>query len=479
MRNAILSVLICGFCAFALFAEDDSLVLVLAKGRGETAELALKDSFRDAVERAVGVFVDAESQAENDALICDKILTQSNAYIENYRTVSERKAENGIFEVKIVAKVKKAQLTRKLRDTMPPKAFSLGDDLKREYESRRQARAEMERQKAVELEEKRQKAVQQVSQEKRDADAAALIRNTLKEFNPSVMTFDVTATGAKPIVTEKDGDTAVLYGLCLRLSTEKYFKTLVPRLKQLFGQIALEPPLTVRFIMKRPDPRQFVMSMVSFNKISDKLPEHATNIIGTDISADCAWRSDVEINGTACRLPDCKLAKDGAPLETSGPAVWLVEKITGSGSQIRVTMVGYKLSETCCATLQEIVGTWKSLPPAKYVAELVDASGEMVTAQKFQVEQDSGWIGIGEGLKDGQAAAFFIRPWLTIGEPLQGRTYADPNGNRFVCDQNGNWRRVSVSRALYFVESVPFMCRFKILEDELKSVSSIRVRLTE
>lgn len=32
---------------------------------------------------------------------------------------------------------------------------------------------------------------------------------------------------------------------------------------------------------------------------------------------------------------------------------------------------------------------------------------------------------------------------------------------------------------MYFVEAVPFMCTFKILEDELKSVSSIRVRVAE
>ena len=63
---------------------DDAFVSTMGKGRGTTAEEALKDSFRDAVERAVGVFVDAEQQAENDELIRDKVLTQSNAYIENY-----------------------------------------------------------------------------------------------------------------------------------------------------------------------------------------------------------------------------------------------------------------------------------------------------------------------------------------------------------------------------------------------------------
>ena len=37
---------------------DDAIVSTMGKGVGASAEEALKDSFRDAVERAVGVFVD-------------------------------------------------------------------------------------------------------------------------------------------------------------------------------------------------------------------------------------------------------------------------------------------------------------------------------------------------------------------------------------------------------------------------------------
>ena len=37
---------------------DDAIVSTMGKGVGASAEEALEDSFRDAVERAVGVFVD-------------------------------------------------------------------------------------------------------------------------------------------------------------------------------------------------------------------------------------------------------------------------------------------------------------------------------------------------------------------------------------------------------------------------------------
>ena len=63
-------------------AADDAIVSTMGNGVGASTEEALKDSFRDAVERAVGVFVDAEAQAENDQLIRDQVLTHSNACIE-------------------------------------------------------------------------------------------------------------------------------------------------------------------------------------------------------------------------------------------------------------------------------------------------------------------------------------------------------------------------------------------------------------
>lgn len=132
--------------AFAGMA-DDAIVSTMGKGVGVSAEEALKDSFRDVVERAVGVFVDAEAQAENDQLIRDQVLTHSNAYIEKYRKFSERKLENGLQEVKIVAEVKKGELMQKLRDTMPEKMFSLGDELKRRYEERQQLRLDMDKSK--------------------------------------------------------------------------------------------------------------------------------------------------------------------------------------------------------------------------------------------------------------------------------------------------------------------------------------------
>lgn len=470
------------FCCFTALAADDSLVSVMAKGMGVTVEEALKDSFQDAVERAVGVFVDAEQQVENDQLIRDQILTQSNGYIENYRKVSERKGANGLFEVKIVAKVKKAQLTRKLKDTMPTKTFSLGDELKRQYESRQQMRVELERQREVEREEKRQKAAREVSQEKRDDDAAALIQNTLADFNPTAMMVDVTETGAKPTVETVNGEVTVGFDLCLRLSKERYFNTLLPRLKQLFGQIALEKPIMVKFLLKQSN-SIFAVSRGLFRK---PLP----TISVQDVPAGSGWLSEIEIGGVACRLPDLHLNIPDVDVALDDPTVWIVDKVLGSGAQVRVTMIGYKLSKKCVDTLKSISRNWGApwTGPVEFVADLIDSSGEVVTAQKFSIVQDCGWIGWGGGLKEGQGAAFYVMPWMSpsvemdscrIGKVIyRDGLYYDTAGN-CLGKAYVNISAYSGAMSRCLADVVPFRCKFKVLEEELKSISTIRVRVAE
>ena len=458
-------------------AVDDTLVSSIGKGMGLTAEEALKDSFRDAVERAVGVFVDAEQMVENDELIRDKVLTQSNAYIEKYKKVSERKLDSGLLEVKIVAEVKKGELTRKLRDTMPEKTFSLGDELKRQYGERQKMKAELARQVKIANEQKRQKAAREISQDKRDADAAALVKSTLADFNPSTMMLDIVATGNKPIVSEKDGDVTVGFDMTLRLSTEKYFNTLVPRLKQLFGQISLKPPMTVSFIIKRPGQE----SLAVINRV---FAGHPKNIKACPPLASQAWAKAIEIGEANCTLPSCTFGTGSKSADPSGePSVWIVSNITGTGDRRRVTMTGYFLADACVAALNEVIGMWAALPPVKFVAELVDSSDKVVTVQDFHVVQDCGWIGWGAGLKFEQkqeCRPFYVIPWLT--PPTTIRTCRKWQGGWY--DDRGNYLgrvrgKEKQDSPEAVVEAVPFRCEFKVLEDELKKVSSIRVRVGE
>ncbi len=164
-------------------AAVNDLVKVKGHGVGEDKTVALKDAFRDAVERAVGMYVDAEQQVANDALIKDKILVHSNAYIQDFSVSSEEKKQDGNVDVVIIATVKKQELTKTLRDAMPVKKFSLGEELKRQHqvlvlekqkkEEAARRKAEEERLEALRKEQEQLKAAQsEESKRMRDREAA-------------------------------------------------------------------------------------------------------------------------------------------------------------------------------------------------------------------------------------------------------------------------------------------------------------------
>ena len=85
----------------------------MATGKGATEEEAKRDAFHNAVEQAVGVYVDATTIAKNDQLIED-VLTYSNAYIKSF-TVIRSAIAKGMQTVKIKAMVKVQRLAEKLQ----------------------------------------------------------------------------------------------------------------------------------------------------------------------------------------------------------------------------------------------------------------------------------------------------------------------------------------------------------------------------
>lgn len=104
----------------------DGVVKVVARGVGTDKDAALKDAYRDAVERAVGMYVDAEAMMQNDELVKDEVLTHSNAYVTHYDEIgAEKVLEGGLVQVRIVATVKRQALTAKLRDVMPAQVVNL------------------------------------------------------------------------------------------------------------------------------------------------------------------------------------------------------------------------------------------------------------------------------------------------------------------------------------------------------------------
>ena len=233
-------------------ATVDDTVKVQGRGVGTTKEEALKDAYRDAIERAIGLYIDAEAAAENDQLIKDQVLTHSNAYIMDYRELGTDKIDGGLVRLRILATVKKRALTTKLSGVMPTQTALLNST------GLQNAHAQL------------------VTKEKRAEDAAALLKNALDGINPmkSLMVANIRPETQK-IVTADDnsggrggrgsggrgrGATAessnssvtLRYLFEVKLDREKYFAEFVPNLKKVLEQISLQPPKEIRLTELMP-----------------------------------------------------------------------------------------------------------------------------------------------------------------------------------------------------------------------------------
>ncbi len=93
--------------------QDPKTVTVIGRGIGLDLESAQKDALKSAVEKAVGLLLDAETILENDEIV-ERILTYSGAYIEKYETLETKQEDSGLWRVKVKAEVKKTQLEEKL-----------------------------------------------------------------------------------------------------------------------------------------------------------------------------------------------------------------------------------------------------------------------------------------------------------------------------------------------------------------------------
>ena len=99
--------------------KDSKVVVVTAFGKGKTKEEARKNAFRSAIEKAVGVYVDAESMMQNYEMVKDRVNTISNADITKCETLKEGRLKSGGYDVQIRATVEKKAITPKFKDVFP------------------------------------------------------------------------------------------------------------------------------------------------------------------------------------------------------------------------------------------------------------------------------------------------------------------------------------------------------------------------
>ena len=201
---------------------------VVARGVGKDKAAALKDAYRAAVEKAVGLYVDADTVAENDELVQDQVLTHSNAYIESYDELGTKELDSGLVQVRISAIVRKRELVEKLVKVLPSgKSNGYTGSLKDIH-------------------------AQIVSEEKRDTDGAALLQNALQGIDPcTLLAIPSVDMERKKVI--KDGEVnkkisrdgripngQVVLRMLLRLKfdEEKYYNSFVPTIKPVLDQIA-------------------------------------------------------------------------------------------------------------------------------------------------------------------------------------------------------------------------------------------------
>jgi len=172
-----------GFVCLLLLTSQAPALLGQAKtveatGVGLSPEKAKDDALREAITQAVGALVDAETRAEQDGTIKEKILVYSNAFVTSYKRLKEWK-EGGIFRCKISAVVKLKELRKRLTDHNILKKVS-GSGL----------------------------AAEARTKQDRNVTGVALFRKALRGFPVNVM--DYQAIGTRPQVLKTEGDMVTL-----------------------------------------------------------------------------------------------------------------------------------------------------------------------------------------------------------------------------------------------------------------------------
>ena len=84
----------------AAITKESGVFRVKARGQGENIDDALKQAFKDAIRKVVGVYVDSLEIVKNEEVIEDRIITHSNAFIKDYLKTTP--FSSGIIEIEAV-----------------------------------------------------------------------------------------------------------------------------------------------------------------------------------------------------------------------------------------------------------------------------------------------------------------------------------------------------------------------------------------
>lgn len=259
------------FVTAALSLSAAETVSVVARGVGTTKIDALKDAYRDAIERAhIGTYYDSEQQLKNNVLNCQE-LAHNNGFIESSEILSEE-SKDGLVQVRIVAHVKKMALTKRLTEVMPAKSLTVAE-ASRNLHARTVTEARM-------LD-----------------DALAIVRNEFANFNPvkQLLTADFGVTGAEvEYLAAGSTKVRVWYPIDITVDKSKYANEFIPRIERIFNQITMAPAKDVNlyraYQMKPKQPLDYGKKLFNRQGHGDVYEQNAAkSFTGTMMLAEGSW----------------------------------------------------------------------------------------------------------------------------------------------------------------------------------------------
>ncbi|MDZ7294480.1 MAG: flagellar assembly protein T N-terminal domain-containing protein, partial [candidate division KSB1 bacterium] len=73
---------------------------------------AIDDALRQAVEQALGTYIESETRVQNYQVVDDNILSWTRGYVRNYTILSDYKKTPELYEVRLKAEVELGDLQR-------------------------------------------------------------------------------------------------------------------------------------------------------------------------------------------------------------------------------------------------------------------------------------------------------------------------------------------------------------------------------
>lgn len=92
----IFTLLLSGALALAHPNDAPPVKEIVVKGYGPSKDDALRDAMRNAVEKAVGSFVEAQTLVQNASIVNDEIYTKAQGFVQDYRILREGKQDDQV-----------------------------------------------------------------------------------------------------------------------------------------------------------------------------------------------------------------------------------------------------------------------------------------------------------------------------------------------------------------------------------------------